>query len=175
MVILLLVFFLFKPSSILPSTVKPQLKLNGAELSLIVQWYTTHPDPPKYSYLKSKLYQLCSSLSGASGMEDNLTGRREKGLTGRRPHRKITSQEDDLTGRWPHRKKTLQEDDLTGRGPHWKKTLQEDNLTGRQIPWRWFHRNMTSQEDNLKWKQLKRKTTSQEDHLNETHQSRNNS
>ena len=166
MVILLLVFFLFKPSSILPSSVKPQLKLNGAELSLIVQWYTTHPNPPdKYNYLKSKLYQLCSSLSGASGMEDNLTGRRPQGKTA---SRRDTSQEDDLTGIWPHSKKTLQEDDLTGRGPHWKKTLQEDNLTGRQIPWRWFHRNMTSQEDNLKWRQLKRKTTSQEDHLNET-------
>ena len=48
MVILLLVFFFFKPSSILPSSVKPQLKLNGAELSLIVSMiHTTHPDPPR--------------------------------------------------------------------------------------------------------------------------------
>ena len=92
MVILLLVFFLFKPSSILPSSVKPQLKLNGAELSLIVQWYTTHPDPPKkYSSLKSKLYQLCSPLSGESGMADNLTGRQ--------PHGKTASMEDNLTGK----------------------------------------------------------------------------
>ena len=51
-------------------------------------------------------------------MEDNLTGRQ--------PHRKMTSQENDLTERRTHRKttfnreKTSQEDSLTG-----------DNLTGR--------------------------------------------
>ena len=37
--------------------------------------------------------------------------------------------EDDLTGRQPHRKMTSQEDNLTGRRPYKKTTSQEDNLT----------------------------------------------
>ena len=80
--------------------------------------HTTHPPWPdptpqkKYCTLKSKLFQLCSSLSGGSGMEENLTGRRlHKKTASRRPHRKRTSQEDDLKGRWPNRKTTLKEDE----------------------------------------------------------------
>ena len=53
-------------------------------------------------------------------------------LTGRRPHRKTTSQEDKPAGRRPHRKMTSQEDDVTGRRPHRKMMSQEDDLTGRR-------------------------------------------
>ena len=70
--------------------------------------------------------------------------------------------EDDLTGRQPHRNMTSQEDNFTeqkklpGRNYHWKTALQEDNLI----------RKLTSKEDvltenNLRGRQLHRKTTSE--------------
>ena len=63
-------------------------------------------------------------------------------LTGRRPHRKIFSQEEDLTGRklfigrqshWKTNslKMISQEYDFKGRQPQMKTTKEKDNFRGR--------------------------------------------
>ena len=85
---------------LLPSWAKPQVKLNGAELSFIVPLPTPpllrHPHrltplpPKKYLSLKSKLYMLYSSLLWGSGMKDDLTVTQHISL--------MTSLEENFTG-----------------------------------------------------------------------------
>ena len=54
----------------------------------------------------------------------------EENLTGRKPQRKMTSQEDDIT------RTTSQEDNFYGRQPQWNTTSMEDDLNGRQLQWK---------------------------------------
>ena len=61
-------------------------------------------------------------------------------------HRKTTSEEDNLKGRRPRRKMTSQEVDLIWRQYQRKTTLEEDDLTGRQP-----YRKWTSTEDKVKY------------------------
>ena len=68
-------------------------------------------------------------------MEDNITGRR--------PYKKTTSQEDNLTEiqpyrnhlklRWSHRKTTSQDDSLSKRQSLGMMTLQEDVITFQNV------------------------------------------
>ena len=44
----------------------------------------------------------------------------------------MPTKQDDLTGRRPHRKTTSQEDDLTGSCPKRKTVSQGDNLTSQK-------------------------------------------
>ena len=123
-----------------------------AEVSLIFSW-STHPPVKVYVPIENTSYRSNSTLTGrqphrkTTSQEDNLTGRQSYWMT--------TSHEDDLTGRKNHRKKTTsQKDDLTGRRPHpptqmWKSIFLQKTLTDLIA---------TSQEDNLTGRQSYRKT-----------------